>query len=82
MIHTVYVLQSKRNNKRYVGYTRKSPAERLEEHNGGSNAWTKQNKPFDLVYYEEFSSARAARKQELYLKSAAGRSYLKKILGP
>ncbi len=78
----VYVLLSKRNGKKYIGYTKKTPEQRLKEHNSGSNAWTKQNGPFDLVHVEEFSSGHAARKHEIYLKSAAGRLFLKKILGP
>jgi len=81
-MYSVYVLKSQRNGKKYVGYTQKSPAIRLSEHNGGSNTWTKQNRPFDLIYSEGVSSKHAAVKREIYLKSTAGRLFIKKILGP
>ena len=83
IMHYVYVLVSLRNGKKYTGYTRKSPQVRLKEHNQGSNTWTKQNRPFDLLYSEQFLSRKAALEMEKYLKSAAGRIFLKKaILGP
>ena len=53
-MHYVYVLRSSKNNKRYVGFTSKDPKVRLEEHMSGTNSWTRQNKPFQLVYQEEF----------------------------
>jgi len=56
MVFTVYVLMSSKNRKRYVGYTTKSPEERLKEHNCGSNKWTRVNGPFKLVYKEEFNN--------------------------
>ncbi len=80
-MYSVYILLSQRNGKKYVGYTEKQPEQRLFEHNHGSNTWTGQNGPFNLIYSENFISRHAAIKQEAYLKSGAGRKYLKKILG-
>ena len=80
-MYSIYVLLSQKNGKKYVGYSQKSPEQRLKEHNQGTNAWTRQNGPFDVIYSERLSSKHAAIKQETYLKSAAGRKYLKKILG-
>ena len=77
----IYILKSLRNNKRYVGSTKGSPAERLKQHNYGSNKWTKQNKPFKLVYSEKHKSATEARKREHFLKSGVGRQEVGKILG-
>jgi len=79
-IYCVYVLQSQKNDKKYVGYTQKVPNQRLAEHNQGSNTWTRHNGPFDLIHQESFSSKHAAVKKEIYLKSAAGRRCIKKIL--
>ncbi len=79
-MYYVYVLQSEKNFKKYVGYTQKLPEVRLIEHNSGSNQWTRQNGPFVLLYSESFSSRRVAIQQEKYFKSAAGRIALKKIL--
>ncbi len=73
MPYYVYVLESLRNGKRYVGSTAKAPEIRLREHNGGSNRWTRQNGPFKLVYYEECESKVEASRRERFLKSGAGR---------
>jgi predicted GIY-YIG superfamily endonuclease len=69
----VYVLQSLKNGKRYTGSTSKAPLARLKEHNSGANRWTRQNRPFKLVYQEEYQSAVEARRRERFLKSGAGR---------
>ena len=80
-MHSVYVLLSQKNGKKYVGYTQKTVEQRLKEHNQGANTWTRQNGPFDLIYSQDYRSRHVALKQEIYLKTAAGRKYLKKILG-
>jgi len=77
---SIYVLKSVRNRKRYVGSTGKDPKARLAEHNVGANAWTKANKPFILVYSEQYSSKTEALKREKFLKSGQGRKFLDKIL--
>ena len=76
MIYFVYVLKSRKNGKRYYGFTRKDPTVRLLEHNLNKNDWTSKNGPFDLLYFEEFSSRKEALKREKYFKSAAGREWL------
>jgi len=73
---TVYVLKSFKNNKRYIGQTSKDVLERLSEHNKGCNKWTNQNKPFKVIYTEEYSSRTEARKRENFLKSGQGRKWL------
>ena len=79
-MHYVYVLRSKRNNKRYIGYTRKEPLDRLHDHNTGSNVWTRQNGPFELISFEPFSDKKAALNREKYLKTGAGRKFLDKVI--
>ena len=79
-MYCVYVLLSKKNFKKYTGYTQKSPEQRLIEHNQGSNSWTRDNGPFDLLYHEFHTSRRVVLKREIYLKSAAGRKFLKEEL--
>src|SRR4030042_1097158 len=69
----VYVLQSLKNGKRYTGSTSKAPLARLKEHNSGANRWTRQNRPFKVVYQEEYQSAGEARRRERFLKGGAGR---------
>ena len=76
MIFTVYVLQSLKNKKRYVGFTSKSPEKRLSQHNQGSNFFTGQNRPFRLIYHEEYIDKTVAIKREKFLKSGQGRKFL------
>jgi putative endonuclease len=78
-MYHVYILISRKNGKRYTGFTSKHPEQRLIEHNNGSNTWTRNNGPFDLLYSECFLSRKAALKRELYMKSAAGRKFLKSL---
>ena len=79
-MYYVYVLKSIKNNKRYTGFTTKEPKERAYEHNTGSCAWTRRNKPFELVYAESFSDKRIAREREMYFKTGAGRRFLDKVI--
>ena len=79
MIYHVYVLKSQKNGRPYVGFTRKTPKRRLEEHNYGSNQWTRHNGPFDLVYFERFNSRKEALGREKYFKSGSGREFLKSL---
>ena len=64
----VYVLRSLGSNKRYVGYSGKTPTEKLTEHNGGATRWTRYNRPLKLIHYEQFSDSRTARQREKFLK--------------
>ncbi len=75
----VYVLRSKRNRKRYIGYTSKDVQQRLYEHNLGATQWTKQNRPFELVYASECSEIKEAREFEKFLKSGQGRQCLDEL---
>ena len=79
-MYHVYILRSKRNGKRYIGYTGKDPNQRLAEHNRGSNIFTRNNGPFELIYSEQHEDKDFARKRERYFKTGHGREYLKKII--
>ncbi|MDD5575201.1 MAG: GIY-YIG nuclease family protein [Candidatus Omnitrophica bacterium] len=76
-MYYVYVLLSLKNRKHYIGFTSKKPQTRLLEHNSGSNAFTKNNRPFKLIYSEEHVDEGFAKKRERFLKSGYGRSVLK-----
>lgn len=75
---TVYILQSLKDNRTYVGYT-KDFEDRLKLHNSGQVKATKYRFPFKLLYKEEFQIESEAKKQELYWKSGAGRRKLKEF---
>ncbi len=79
MIYTVYVLKSKVNGTRYVGFTGKDVNLRLREHNSGHNIFTAKNKPHVLLYYEKGYCKSCARMREVFLKSGQGRKLLNTI---
>lgn len=78
-IYTVYVIQS-REGYRYTGYT-EDLDRRVEEHNQHSlSSWTKRGSGWQVVHKEECISISAAMKRERWLKSGAGREFLKQHL--
>lgn len=74
--YCIYVLKSLKNGKRYVGMSSKNPKERLIEHNSGTNQYTRDNKPYILIYYELGFCKLCAKKREDFLKSGQGRKIL------
>ena len=76
----VYVIRSRAGGRRYVGITG-DVRRRLEEHNAGRSASTRAGRPWELAYEEAYESHEEARRREKYLKSSAGRRYLKRVLG-
>lgn len=73
-----YVLWSEQAKRSYTGST-DDLKRRLTEHNAGKTASTKRHVPWNVIYSEEVADLRAARAREKYLKSAAGRKYLKRL---
>lgn len=76
----VYVLEDS-NGKRYKGMTN-NLERRLSEHKRGKTITTKKMNDIKLIYSEQCINFEEARKRELYLKSAAGRRFLKNKTGP
>jgi len=50
---------------------------RLAEHNSGKTKSTKGGIPWEIVWFEKFETREEAMKREKYLKTAAGRRYVK-----
>ena len=75
----VYAIKSLARNYIYVGITN-NIERRLAEHNNGKNRSTKAYKPFVLIYTEQFLTRMEARIREKYLKSGAGKEFLKKYI--
>ena len=75
-MYVVYVLQDE-NGKIYKGFTN-NLARRFSEHVGkvGSRT-TSMMQDLKIVYTEEFKDLASARGREVYLKTAAGRRFLK-----
>lgn len=72
----VYVLRSLKDGNFYTGLTRDLRA-RLELHNRGKVASTKNRTPFELVYWEGCLNEHDAAMREKYLKTAWGKRYIK-----
>jgi len=75
---TVYVLKSF-DGKLYRGVTN-DLARRLKEHISGHTITTAKMRGLEVVYTEKYASFKEARKREVYLKTSAGRRFLKKVL--
>jgi putative endonuclease len=77
-MYKVYILQSLKDKRTYVGYT-DNLNRRLFEHNSGRNKSTKNRVPFKLLFSEDFESRKEAKKRELWWKTGAGRNKLKEF---
>ena len=75
MFHYVYVLESLKDGKRYIGYT-KDLKKRLMEHSKGLNFSTSFRRPFKLIYFEGCLNEKDAKRREKYLKTTQGRRFL------
>ncbi|MFA6272711.1 MAG: GIY-YIG nuclease family protein [Patescibacteria group bacterium] len=71
-----YILLSSKDSRTYTGST-DNLSKRLLEHNNGYVISTKNRRPLKYIYTESFASEIEARKREKYLKSGAGRKFIK-----
>lgn len=74
-----YILQSEKDGYFYVGYTT-DLVNRVEMHNKGNVASTKNRRPLKLVYYEVCLNQQDATHREKYLKTSWGKRYIKSRL--
>lgn len=77
-MYYVYILKSEIKEKTYVGFTN-NLERRIKEHNSGKSKFTSRYIPWRVVYQEQVETPANARARELYLKSAAGRKFRKKL---
>ena len=75
-----YVVRSIATGYLYKGHC-EDLEERLKQHNSGMTQSIKKYAPFELVYFEEFTTREEAIRREKYFKTAAGRRFLKSVLG-
>lgn len=76
----VYILTSKKNpNKTYIGRTN-NLKRRLNDHNNGTNSYSKQHAPWKLETYVALSDEKQAYAFERYLKAGSGFAFMKKRL--
>jgi len=77
-MYYTYVLRSLKDGRFYKGLT-KDIERRINEHNSGKTKSTAPYIPRELVYYEKSDNLHDARKKEKYLKSGAGRAFIKSL---
>lgn len=79
-MYYLYFARSLKNQKIYVGTTQKDPEVRIKEHNMGSNSWSKNNLPLELLYFEMYHCKRDAQERERFYKSGFGRQIKRCII--
>ena len=75
-MYYIYVLKSEIDNNYYVGYS-SDLKNRVEQHNTGLVASTKNRRPLQLIYYEACLNQQDATHREKYLKTSWGKRYIK-----
>ena len=77
--HFVYVLQSEKNGRYYIGYSSDIQT-RLATHNAGSVKATRNLRPWKLMYTEQHPDATSARKREWALKKMKSRIAIERLI--
>ena len=78
-MYYVYILQSKKTGKHYVGYTT-NPEERLRHHNSGRTKSLLKHIPLEIIKIEEYSVYEDARRRERQIKQYKSGEAFKKLL--
>ena len=79
LVYYTYVLLSQKDGRFYTGST-SDLRKRIEEHNSGRVSSTTYRRPFRLLYYEACLNKNDALRRERYLKTGAGKRYLRNRL--
>ena len=75
----LYIIQSLKNGNYYIGST-SDVIRRLKQHNIGNVKATKYKGPYKLVFKQEFSDIKLARKVEYKIKSWKRKDFIDKIV--
>ncbi len=78
-VHYVYILQSQRNGRYYIGFSGDVEA-RLADHNRGAVKATRYLAPWVLAYAEGHNDASSARRRESELKRLKSRRVLGELI--
>jgi len=79
MTFTVYILQSKKDNSYYIGYSSDIES-RIQEHNYESTGYTSKKRPWVIVYIEEFEFKKDAIARERHIKKQKNRKYIRNLI--
>jgi putative endonuclease len=77
-VYYVYILESLENGDFYKGVS-KNYLRRLEEHNSGESKYTRNHRPWKLIFVQAFESEREALVRERKLKRC-NKKYLRWLL--
>lgn len=77
MFYVYYLKSQSFPDKTYIGYT-SNLKQRFSEHNAGKSIYTKDFKPWELVGFLAFDTELKALRFERYLKTNAGRVFLRR----
>jgi putative endonuclease len=80
MKNHVYILESLKTGRFYVGSTR-DLEKRLQAHKAGKVSSTKAFLPHKLIYKEEFTTYTETKKRELFIKKRKSRKYIEELVG-
>jgi len=81
MPYYVYILQSLKDSKYYIGSSSNVSA-RVDYHNSGRQRSTKHRIPFELILFEEYGTKEEALKREKQIKGwKAGEAFKRLLLG-
>ena len=80
MPHYVYILQSLKDNRYYIGETG-NVDDRVLFHNSGRQRSTRNRIPLRLILVEEFPNRKEALKREKQIKSWKGGQAFRKLIG-
>ncbi|MBC6110762.1 GIY-YIG nuclease family protein [Pedobacter fastidiosus] len=75
----VYILQSSKNGRFYIGHT-EDLIKRILRHNSGQVVATKNKGPWEVVYKEIYSIRSEAVRRELEIKSKKSRKYIETLI--
>ena len=76
--YVVYIMYSERCNKIYKGETTNLIA-RFKDHNElGTKGWARKYRPWKVIEVEFYDTKSQALTREKYLKSGAGRDWIKR----
>ena len=79
MAYFVYILESLKDGRYYVGSTH-NLEDRLKRHNEGRVNYTKTNRPWELVYSEEHPDRSRAVKRENEIKDHKRRTFIEALI--
>ena len=79
-MYSIYVLQSKKNDSFYIGFTTNVKRRVLEHNQNIGGEYTKDKGEWRLIYAEAYSNKKDAIAREKFLKSGSGLRLLKKQL--